>query len=308
MYLLLPLALIAVLLLIDPPTIPVREHLTATNTIKRLDDQTTDTAELQRRAGMVPEPMKSDLLAMYQARPMPGKTAEEFVGLVAGFVFIDPAFDALYAPATAPLTEADIDTYLSKRETIIRNSSLYGRDTNTVLGYIASGNAKTLLTSYFVATSSSPPPSDTPKTLEELKTDYDAKSKEYKTLIDEAVASGSTQTMDKIRKLNVELASLLEQMISTVSPGRSIESARDELVRRLRRIQMDYNGLLQTTDELETLRRIRAQEEGGFLRVFYWHLIALGVLFVGVLGVMLYMRRQTSTETTASPTTSADLA
>jgi hypothetical protein len=154
----------------------------------------------------------------------------------------------------------------------------------------------------------SPPPPDTPKTLSELKTDYDAKSKEYTRLIDEAVASGSTQTMDKIRKLNVELASLLEQMISTFSPGRSIESARDELVRRLRRIQMDYNGLLQTTDELETLRRIRAQEEGGFLRVFYWHLIALGVLFVGVLGVMLYMRRQTSTETTASPTTSADLA
>jgi hypothetical protein len=180
-----------------------------------------------------------------------------------------------------------------------------------MLVWIANGNIRSLLKSYFIdqqpPTTSTPTP-DTPKTLEELKTDYDAKSKEYTRLIDEAVASGSTQTMDKIRKLNVELASLLEQMISTVSPGRSIESARDELVRRLRRIQMDYNGLLQTTDELETLRRIRAQEEGGFLRVFYWHLIALGVLFVGVLGAMLYMRRQTSTETTASPTTSADLA
>ena len=307
MYVLLPLALIAVLLLIDPPTMPTREHLTATNTIKRLDERTTDTAELQRRAGMVPEPMKSDILAKYQSRPMPGKTAEEFVGLVAGVFFIDPAFDALYAPATAPLTEAEIERYLASI-LAAGQGSLSGRDWDTLVKYINSGNAKTLLTSYFVATSSSPPPSDTPKTLEELKTDYDAKSKEYKTLIDEAVASGSTQTMDKIRKLNVELASLLEQMISTVSPGRSIESARDELVGRLRRIQMDYNGLLQTTDELETLRRIRAQEEGGFLRVFYWHLIALGVLFVGVLGVMLYMRRQTSTETTASPTTSADLA
>jgi hypothetical protein len=159
-----------------------------------------------------------------------------------------------------------------------------------------------------------PPPPPAPgaaRTLDELKREYDAKSAQYKTLIDQAIAAGSSAgAIDQIRTLNVELSSLLEQMISTVSPTQSnasIEATRDELVRRLRRIQVDYNGLLQTTDELETLRRIRAQEEGGFLQVFYWHLIALAVVFVGVLGVMIYMRRQTSPATTASPTMSTDL-
>jgi len=158
-----------------------------------------------------------------------------------------------------------------------------------------------------------PPPPPAPgaaQTLAELKTEYDAKSTEYKSLIDQAVVSGNAQSIDRIRTLNVELSNLLEQMISTVSPTQpsgSIEATRDELVRRLRRIQVDYNGLLETTDELETLRRIRAQEEGGFLQVFYWHLIALAVVFVSALGVMIYMRRQTSPATTASPTMSTDL-
>ena len=156
-----------------------------------------------------------------------------------------------------------------------------------------------------------PPPAPGPaRTMSELKSEYDAKSTQYKELIDSAVASGNADTIEQIRPLNVELSTLREQMISTVNPAQaseSVESLRNELVRRLGRIQVDYNGLLQTTDELETLRRIRAQEEGGFLRVFYWHLIALAVVFVGVLGVMIYMRRQTSPATTASPTMSADL-
>lgn len=156
-----------------------------------------------------------------------------------------------------------------------------------------------------------PPAPGAARTMEELKREYDGKSAQYKQLIDQSVASGSAAaTINQIRQLNVELSSLLEQMISTVSPTKptqSIESTRDDLVKRLRRIQVDYNGLLQTTDELETLRRIRAQEEGGFLQVFYWHLIALAVVFVGVLGVMIYMRRQTSPATTASPTMSTDL-
>lgn len=155
-----------------------------------------------------------------------------------------------------------------------------------------------------------PPPPGAARTLAELKTEYDAKSAQYKELIDSAVLSGNTKSIDQIRRLNVELASLLEQMMTTVSPTRptqDIDSLRTELVGRLRRIQRDYNGLLQTTDELETLRRIRAQEDGGFVSVLYWHLIALAVVFVGILGAMLYMRRQTSPATTASPTTSTDL-
>lgn len=153
-----------------------------------------------------------------------------------------------------------------------------------------------------------PAPPAQPRTMAELKSDYAAKSAEYTQLIESAIASGNTGSMDQIRQLNVQLSSLLEQMISTAEPDRQVVPAlRDELVNRLRRIQLDYNGLLQNTDDLETLRRIRAQEEGGFWSVFYWHLVFLGLAFVGVLGVMIYMRRATTNATTASPTMSNDL-
>lgn len=156
-----------------------------------------------------------------------------------------------------------------------------------------------------------PPPPAQPRTLSELTADYDAKSATYKRLIDEAVSTGNTSKMDQIRQLNVELSSLLEQMISTAEPGRretqDVRHLRDELVTRLRAIQFDYNGLLQTTDELETLRRIRAQESDGFLRVFYWHLVFLGIAFVAVLFGMIYVRRATTNATMSSPTMSAPL-
>lgn len=153
-----------------------------------------------------------------------------------------------------------------------------------------------------------PTPPAQPRTLAELKADYDAKSAEYSRLIDTAVTSGSTGSMDKIRQLNVELSSLLEQMISASDPQRrTMPAVRDELVERLRRIQLDYNGLLQNTDDLETLRRIRAQEEGGFWSVFYWHLAFLAIAFVGVLILMIYKRRATTNETAASPAMSSDL-
>lgn len=154
-----------------------------------------------------------------------------------------------------------------------------------------------------------PTPPAQPRTMAELKADYDAKSAEYSRLIDTAVTSGSTSSMDQIRQLNVELSSLLEQMISVSDPQRrSMPLVRDELVERLRRIQLDYNGLLQNTDDLETLRRIRAQEEGGFWSVFYVHLGFLAAAFVAVVAVLIYTRRATTTETTMSPAMSSDLA
>jgi hypothetical protein len=159
-----------------------------------------------------------------------------------------------------------------------------------------------------VANPPSPPPPAGPRTLRELTAEYDTKSAEYKRLIDQAVSNGETSNMEQIRSLNVELSNLLEQMISTAEPDRrDVRHLRDELVSRLRRIQLDYNGLLQTTDELETLRRIRAQESDGFLRVFYWHLVFLGIAFAVVLFGMIYVRRATTNATTNSPTTSADL-
>lgn len=156
-----------------------------------------------------------------------------------------------------------------------------------------------------------PPPPAQPRTLAELQAEYTAKSARYTSLIDTAVRTGDTAKMNEIRQLNVELTSLLEQMLSTSSPlsreTQKLRQSRDELAARLRKVQMDYNGLVQTTDELETLRRIRAQESDGFTALFYWHLIFLGIVFVAVLAGMIYVRRQTTNATTASPTMSADL-
>lgn len=141
--------------------------------------------------------------------------------------------------------------------------------------------------------------------------------KEYKQLLDEydtLIAEGNVKNYDRIKELNVRIARVLEQMLTLLARLRdSIDNTqeyRDTLVEKLKRIQLDYNGLLQTTDKLETLRRIRAQEKDDSRGLLFNYLIALAVLIGLVLLVMIvrtwFYRRSTSASTT-SPATIAPL-
>lgn len=84
-----------------------------------------------------------------------------------------------------------------------------------------------------------------------------------------------------------------------------IRMERDHLLAVLRRIQTDYSGLIENTDDLETLRRIREQEGGAAKQELMWYMMAFFVLAVALLGVIFIMGGQKALATAISPSTPA---
>lgn len=91
--------------------------------------------------------------------------------------------------------------------------------------------------------------------------------------------------------------------LKTETPDIRLE--RERLMEVLRRIQGDYNGLLENTDDLETLRRIREQEGGAAQKEQMWYLIAFLIAAVALLGVIFVMGGQKALATAMSPSTPA---
>ena len=124
---------------------------------------------------------------------------------------------------------------------------------------------------------------------------YASVNTEYMRLVNETIATPSkaSENLPKITALAKRLAEILDerakQLAMVRSPSSSLEAERDELVKRLRRIQMDYNGLLQNTDKLETLRRIRSYQDTSWRGSFNAYLIAFLVLALLVVLVVLGM-------------------
>ena len=112
---------------------------------------------------------------------------------------------------------------------------------------------------------------------------------EYKNLIDTAIANRDSSKLTDIRAMNIALSTRLNTMIENLVAMKRTQSAEDELaalLAELRQIQRDYNGLIKETDTLETLRRIRQQEDVSVKRELYWYLIVfvfVAILFIGYL-------------------------
>lgn len=143
--------------------------------------------------------------------------------------------------------------------------------------------------------------------MDELRAAYTSKINAYEDAIKDALDTRDATKLDKVKQLNTELSKLLEQMIEkmtflkTETPALKIE--RDRLVEKLRRIQMDYNGMLVNTDALETLRRIREQESGLAKRDLYRHLAFFFVIAIGIVLMIIFVKgqsRMNSTETSTS--------
>lgn len=101
----------------------------------------------------------------------------------------------------------------------------------------------------------------TTPTLSDLQDQYKSKLAKYNTLLETALATNDTSTLPAIRALNAEISQILERILTEVSQSSadasSLKADRRELVSSLTRIQRDYNGLVDNTDDLELLRRIR---------------------------------------------------
>jgi hypothetical protein len=140
--------------------------------------------------------------------------------------------------------------------------------------------------------------------MNELRTKYLAKSAEYDALTQQALASNDVTLIGRIRQMNTDVSKLLDQMLQSLTFAKAdtpiLIKERDGLVEKLRRIQQDYNGLLVNTDALETLRRIREQEGGSFKRDLYRYLMFFFIVCVGIILMILFVKKGSQSESTAS--------
>jgi hypothetical protein len=122
-----------------------------------------------------------------------------------------------------------------------------------------------------------------------LRTAHQNQLNEYEALIKSAIANRDSSKLQDIRTMNNALTTRLNTMIQqlvTMKNNYSAENELQALLADLRQIQRDYNGLIKETDTLETLRRIRQQEDVSIKRELYWYLIVfvfIAILFIGYL-------------------------
>jgi len=141
--------------------------------------------------------------------------------------------------------------------------------------------------------------------IQDLEKRYTEQMIEYNALISE----GDPAKLERIKSLNQSIAATLDQMISIITQAKqkngNIEIYRDELVAKLQRIQKDYNGLLQNTDTLKTLQRIRTQEEKEANGSIFWLIVGFLVLCILTLITMMIFGGQKSESADIMPTNAA---
>jgi uncharacterized protein YdcH (DUF465 family) len=125
--------------------------------------------------------------------------------------------------------------------------------------------------------------------MDELEQKYAELNNLYEDEIKNAINDPEKADMSKIKKLNLQLGDIIHQMIEALTNVKkesgNIVVYRDELLQRLRRIQKEYNGLADASDNVETLRMIRKSE---YLRAnkdinFYMFFFLLGAVILIVL-------------------------
>lgn len=125
--------------------------------------------------------------------------------------------------------------------------------------------------------------------MNDLRARYERQSNAYNTLVESSLADPETaaENIDDITALAADMKRTLDEMLTLVAQSNGATQAqRDELVQKLTKIQRDYNGLIQNTDKLETLRRIRAFEDTSWKRTLY---IWLTVFCITVLLIIVLM-------------------
>lgn len=124
--------------------------------------------------------------------------------------------------------------------------------------------------------------------MDTLKAKYTTQLAEYDTLSSRAIQTNDTSKIPKLRELNIAIAATLNEMIEKLTFLKQntpdIKQERDKFIQKLGQIQRDYNGLIEATDTLETLRRIRQQASHDAdsqlqLYLLFFLLLALCIVF-----------------------------
>ena len=141
----------------------------------------------------------------------------------------------------------------------------------------------------------------------------DALEREYivvKTQYDSLIALNNPVNLPRIQNLNIGLSAILHRMLEEVSKVRGdankLNPYRDELMRKLVKIQNDSSILLKQKDQYETLRSLRMHEQTKFDKRLFWYLLSLGIVTLIFIIVLIWKggyKLPTMPTTTSSATT-----
>jgi len=127
---------------------------------------------------------------------------------------------------------------------------------------------------------------------------------QYNQLVTTTLANPSqiNTNLPQIHAKNIEIANKLDQMIQdsamSGSTDPNIENARQELIKKLNRIQTEYNGLTQNSDKLETLRRIKSFKADSSQSELQLYLFVFLFLALTVIVVLVFKRQNADTAAT----------
>ena len=142
--------------------------------------------------------------------------------------------------------------------------------------------------------------------MDTLERDYTTKRAEY----DRLIGLNNPVHLPRIQALNIELSAILHGMLEEVAKVRGssekLNPYRDELMRKLIKVQNESSILLKQKDQYETLRALQAHEQIKFDETLFWYLISLGFITLIFIIVLLWKggyKLPTMPTTTSSATT-----
>lgn len=149
--------------------------------------------------------------------------------------------------------------------------------------------------------------------MNQLDKTYQQQVAAYEKLLEDTINNNNPSRASELRAKSEEIQNTLNKMIENITYLKKetpdIRAQRDALIEKLRRIQKDYSEMIVNTDDLETLRRIREQENGEAHRQLLLYLMGLLFMTMLLLVYLIYTGRSadTSPTTTATPTISPAL-
>lgn len=148
--------------------------------------------------------------------------------------------------------------------------------------------------------------------MDELRAKYKTQLRDYEEHVNRAIQAEDASQIPAIQAKNVAIARTLDKMIETLTflkkETPSLTSERDEFIDKLQTIQRDYNGLKSSTDQLETLRRIRQQESSEANRQLYLYFgffLLVCLIIVVYLAFVSHKKDTTAASASIPPTTAA---
>lgn len=121
----------------------------------------------------------------------------------------------------------------------------------------------------------------------DLEAEYQKRKVVYNNLLADALANDDQSKIEAIAAAKVAMSESLSKMLE-VSAQSGTETQQQELVRRIMEIQRDYNGLLVSTDKLQTLRLLHQSID---VRDSVGLKIAGGFFLIASLGLIVVLMR-----------------